>query len=181
MHAEPFCIRRPCSGRIAATATATIIFAVSRLTPLKRFDLLIRALAEPAAAGRALRHRRRRRGGAERFSGSRASWVSHDRVQLVGRIDEASLLEHLARCRAVAFLPHDEDYGFVTVEAFASRSRSSPVPTAAVRPSSSTDGVNGLVCPADARRAGGGDADADGRRARAQRLGRGRLAARARR
>ena len=27
------------------------IFAVSRLTPLKRFDLLLRALAEPVATG----------------------------------------------------------------------------------------------------------------------------------
>ena len=31
------------------------------------------------------------------------------------------MLDHLARCRAVCFTPLDEDYGFVTVEAFASR------------------------------------------------------------
>jgi glycosyltransferase involved in cell wall biosynthesis len=29
------------------------------------------------------------------------------------------MLAHLARCRAVAFPPWNEDYGFVTVEAFA--------------------------------------------------------------
>jgi glycosyltransferase involved in cell wall biosynthesis len=40
---------------------------------------------------------------------------------LIGRIDERQLLDHLARCRAVCFPPYDEDYGFVTVEAFASR------------------------------------------------------------
>jgi hypothetical protein len=29
----------------------------------------------------------------------------------------------LARCRAVGIVPHDEDYGFVTVEAFAASRR----------------------------------------------------------
>ena len=42
------------------------------------------------------------------------------RVTFTGRLEEAALVDHLARCRAVVFVPHDEDYGFVTVEAFAS-------------------------------------------------------------
>ena len=37
------------------------LFGVSRLSPLKRFDLVLRALAEPVAAGIKLRDRRRRR------------------------------------------------------------------------------------------------------------------------
>ena len=41
-----------------------------------------------------------------------------DRVQFVGRIDDRELIDHLARCRAVVFPPFNEDYGFVTVEAF---------------------------------------------------------------
>ena len=40
------------------------------------------------------------------------------RVEFVGRLDEAGLMHHLARCRAVVFPPFNEDYGFVTVEAF---------------------------------------------------------------
>ena len=43
------------------------------------------------------------------------------RVRLIGRIEDEELLNHLARCRVVCFPPLDEDYGFVTVEAFASR------------------------------------------------------------
>ena len=39
-------------------------------------------------------------------------------MQFVGRLDEAGLIDHLARCRAVIFPPFNEDYGFVTVEAF---------------------------------------------------------------
>ena len=41
-------------------------------------------------------------------------------MTLVGGVDSATLVDHLARCRAVCFPARDEDYGFVTVEAFAS-------------------------------------------------------------
>ncbi|HUU32653.1 MAG TPA: glycosyltransferase family 4 protein [Vicinamibacterales bacterium] len=95
------------------------IFAVSRLTSLKRFDLLLDALAQPAAGhvkaviagdgeARADLAAQCRRLGLE------------SRVRFVGRLDDDALLGHLARCRAVAFVPFDEDYGFVTTEAFAS-------------------------------------------------------------
>jgi glycosyltransferase involved in cell wall biosynthesis len=121
------------------------IFAVSRLTPLKRFDLFLTALAEHPARGiRAViagegedRDRLlelRRRLGLDR------------RVEFVGRLTDAQVLDHLALCRAVAFVPLDEDYGFVTVEAFASRKAvitcvDSGGPTELVE-----DGTNGLVC-----------------------------------
>lgn len=96
------------------------IFAVSRLAPLKRLSLLIEALANPEAAGikcviagegeehQVLEHAIVTRG-------------LSSRVKLIGRIDDRQMLEHLAKCRAVCFPPYDEDYGFVTVEAFASR------------------------------------------------------------
>jgi glycosyltransferase involved in cell wall biosynthesis len=41
-------------------------------------------------------------------------------VKLIGGVDSATLIDHLARCRAVCFPAQDEDYGFVTVEAYAS-------------------------------------------------------------
>ena len=93
------------------------LFAVSRLSPLKRFDLILKALAEPAAAGikcviggegaemPALLKLRRQLD------------LDH-RVEFVGRLDDAALLHYLSRCRAVVFPPFNEDYGFVTVEAF---------------------------------------------------------------
>lgn len=95
------------------------VFMVSRLTPLKRADLLIDALAQPDGAGiRAViagegeDHARLRARIAERGLG--------DRVTLTGRLADAEVIAHLARCRAVCFPPLDEDYGFVTAEAFAS-------------------------------------------------------------
>jgi len=96
------------------------IFAVSRLTPLKRLGLLVRALAEPAA-----RHVQVAIAGEGPGRADLEELAAHlgvaDRVTLLGRIDEATLVDRLARCRAVCFIPFGEDYGFVTVEAFASR------------------------------------------------------------
>ena len=94
------------------------LFFTSRLSPLKRTDLILRALARPEAAEarlviggdgeeRPALERLARELGLER------------RVTFTGHLSEAALVDHLARCRAVVFVPHEEDYGFVTVEAFA--------------------------------------------------------------
>ena len=95
------------------------LFFPSRLTALKRADLAIRALAEPVA-----RELRLVIGGdgPERV---RLRALVHDlgldsRVTFAGYVDDAALVDYLARCRAVVFVPRDEDYGFVTIEAFES-------------------------------------------------------------
>lgn len=93
------------------------LFGVSRLSPLKRFDLVLRALAEPIAAsiqcviageGAEL----------ERLKALASHLDVEHRVQFVGRLSDDEMIDHLARCRAVIFPPFNEDYGFVTVEAF---------------------------------------------------------------
>jgi len=124
------------------------LFVVSRLTKLKRIDLVINALARPEAAGiRCLI------GGDGEAASSLAALIDRHglggRVTLLGRLDDAGLVDHLARCRAVCFAPYDEDYGFVTVEAFASGKavitcRDSGGPAELVR-----DGANGLVADPD--------------------------------
>lgn len=103
------------------------LFAYSRLAPLKRLSLVIDAMAMPAAAGvrcviagdgeerAALQARARERG-------------VEDRVSFVGHISDEELTTYLATCRAVVFVPQAEDYGMVTIEAFAS---GKPVITAA--------------------------------------------------
>jgi glycosyltransferase involved in cell wall biosynthesis len=121
------------------------IFAVSRLTPLKRVDLLLRALAEPAA-----RHIRAVIAGDGEERASLAALAAtlgiSGRITFTGRISDERLVDHLGRCRAVFFAPFDEDYGFVTVEAFASGKpvitcHDSGGPAELVR-----DGETGLVC-----------------------------------
>jgi len=93
------------------------LFGVSRLAPLKRFDLVLRALAEPIAASIKCVIAGE---GAE--LGNLQNLAHHldiaDRVKFIGRISDAEMITHLAKCRAVVFPPFNEDYGFVTVEAF---------------------------------------------------------------
>lgn len=121
------------------------VFAVSRLAPLKRFDLLLRALAEPAARGIrcVLAGDGEQR---ERLAALARQLGVADRVEMIGSVDSARLVHHLARCRAVVFIPYEEDYGFVTVEAFAAAKpvvtcTDSGGPAELVR-----DGEQGLVC-----------------------------------
>jgi glycosyltransferase involved in cell wall biosynthesis len=122
------------------------IFAVSRLTPLKRLDLLVRALAHPNAAGvRCVIAGDGEQAGELRYL-IRALQLG-SRVTLAGEIGPEQLVDHLARCRAVCFPARDEDYGFVTVEAFASRKAvitctDSGGPLELVH-----DGVEGFVTP----------------------------------
>jgi glycosyltransferase involved in cell wall biosynthesis len=121
------------------------IFMLSRLTALKRADLLLRALATPDGAGiRAVIAG----DGEEReaLNGLIDSLRLRGRVVLTGPLSDDAVLDHLARCRAVCFPPVSEDYGFVTIEAFSSGKavvtcRDSGGPAELV-----TDGVNGLVC-----------------------------------
>ena len=95
------------------------LFAVSRLTPLKRMDLLVRALAEPQA-----RHARCVIAGDGGEATALRTLIDRlglsNRVRMVGAVDGDELVSHLARCRAVVFPALAEDYGLVTVEAFAS-------------------------------------------------------------
>lgn len=121
------------------------IFMVSRLTRLKRADLLVDAVATPGASG----VRVVIAGDGEeraRLESRIAARGLGSRVRLVGRLDDAAVLEHLARCRAVCFPPVQEDYGFVTVEAFASRKAVITCHDSGGPAELVTDGVHGRVC-----------------------------------
>jgi glycosyltransferase involved in cell wall biosynthesis len=124
------------------------IFTVSRLTPLKRLDLLVDAFlcvrntditAVIAGDGpeRPRLERRIRDGGLEK------------RVRLLGPADEATVVALYGRCRAVFFAPRDEDYGFVTAEAFASGKAVLTAADSGGPPELVRDGESGFVLPPD--------------------------------
>ncbi len=95
------------------------VFAVSRLHPLKRMDLLIEAMA--SMKDRSLRAVIAGFGEDEpRLRALIRERGLESRVELVGPLSEEAKLEHYARCRAVYFAPKNEDYGFVTLEAMSS-------------------------------------------------------------
>jgi glycosyltransferase involved in cell wall biosynthesis len=120
------------------------VFLVSRLTPLKRVDLLIDALAQPGVTTvrAVIAGDGEERGALEQLARTRGV---AGRITFVGRITDDELVDHLARCRVVCFPPFEEDYGFVTAEAFASRKavitcRDSGGPAELVE-----DGSNGVI------------------------------------
>jgi glycosyltransferase involved in cell wall biosynthesis len=121
------------------------IFMVSRLTPLKRADLLLAALSTREGAGikAVIAGDGEER---ERLTALIAESQLSDRVNLVGTISQPELLHYLGHCRAVCFPTVGEDYGFVTVEAFASRKAVVTCSDSGGPAELVSDGVEGFVC-----------------------------------
>ena len=123
------------------------VLVVGRLEAIKRTDLAIRALAhvrEPirlVVVGEGSQRMRAEHAAAE-------AGVSH-RVTFAGSAAGDDLVALYANALGVVYAPFDEDYGYVTLEAFLS---AKPVITAT--DSGGTlefvgDGRNGFVCPPD--------------------------------
>jgi glycosyltransferase involved in cell wall biosynthesis len=121
------------------------VFSVGRLDELKRFDLLIRALAESQAPVRCKIAGTGPEEGALRALAAKLGVA--ERVELLGWVDDKDLPGLYAGSLAVFYAPYDEDYGYVTVEAMKS---GKPVLTAADSGGVLefvVDGENGFVCP----------------------------------
>lgn len=105
-------------GRYRAGPFGDYIFTAGRLDPLKRFDLLIRAVPYLPSTLRVVIAGR----GSERDSLIQLaeSLGVADRVTFVGFVDDERLLELYSGALAVFYAPFDEDYGYVTIEAFQS-------------------------------------------------------------
>ena len=92
------------------------LFYVGRLDRIKRIDLTLRALAHTRGGyklkitGRGPQLEQLRRTVAE--------LGLTQRVEFLGFVPDEEVVELYAGCFAVALTPHDEDYGFTTLEAF---------------------------------------------------------------
>ncbi len=133
------------------------ILSVGRLCGIKRVDLLLKAM--PIVAP----NYKLKIVGTEDEPGV-LSYLQNEtkkhslekRVEFLGRVDNDTLLSLYAKAFAVYYAPHDEDYGYVTLEAMAS---GRPVITA--HDSGGTlefvkDGVNGIVVAPDVQAIGHG-------------------------
>ncbi|MCR4375934.1 MAG: glycosyltransferase [Acidobacteria bacterium] len=146
------------------------IFVVSRLEPLKRIDLILRALATGAA--RDVRCVIAGSGDGEASLRAEAVRLGLDgRVTFAGRISDDQLVDYLATCRAVCFVPKREDYGFVTVEAFSAAKAVVTVDDSGGPAELVVDGVNGRITAPDATALGEALAALASDRALAERLG----------
>ncbi len=124
------------------------VLSVGRLESVKRIELAIEAIALADSAVRLVVVG----DGTERPRLARLieDRKVGDRVDLAGWVDDDTLIELYAGALGVVYAPYDEDYGYVTLEAFLAHR---PVITAADSGGPLEfveDGVNGVVCAPDA-------------------------------
>jgi len=107
------------AASIRAGSYGDYLLTISRLEKVKRIDLAIDAMARVPGSLRLVIAG----DGSER--GALAARISAlgvgERVRLAGRVPDDELIELLAGARGLLFTPFDEDYGYVTLEAFLAR------------------------------------------------------------
>ena len=145
--AEPLYHPPRLAGRIGPGSYGDYFLSVGRLETVKRVDLGIRALAELPAPTRLVVAGTGTQEAALRALAEQLRVA--DRVEFAGPVDDDDLVRLYAGARGVLYAPFDEDFGYVTLEAFLAHK---PVVTA--RDSGGTlefveDGVNGYVCDPD--------------------------------
>ena len=161
-------------GRYHPGGFGDYVFTAGRLDRLKRFDLLIRALPHTETPVRC----RIAGDGPERQTLEELAGKLgvRERVELLGWVEDDRMADLFAGSLAVFYAPYDEDYGYVTVEAFKS---GKPVITAADSGGVLEfveDGRSGFICPPDAPREIAARLDALYRdREKARRMGQGGL------
>ena len=123
------------------------ILSVGRIESVKRVDLIVRALAHADPRLRLVIAG----DGTQRSNVEREVGIARvgDRVTFLGTTDDDALIEWYAGALAVVYPPYDEDFGYVTLEAFLARK-----PVITCRDSGGPNefvvhGVNGLVCDPD--------------------------------
>ena len=142
--AEPLYHPPPLADRLRPGAYGDYVLCVGRLESIKRPELAIRAMAHVSRPLRLVVVGEGPYRAAAEAAAAEAGVA--DRVTFAGRARGDELISLYADALAVVYAPYDEDYGYVTLEAFLSRKA---VITA--RDSGGTlefvrDGENGYVC-----------------------------------
>jgi glycosyltransferase involved in cell wall biosynthesis len=142
--AEPLYHPPPLAGRLTAGPLGDYVLSVGRLEGNKRVDLIVRALAH---ADRRVRLIVVGEGPlrAQLEDTAARSGVA-DRVTFTGAVAEQQLIDLYAGALAVVFPPFDEDYGYVTLEAFLARKAVVTTNDAGGPLEFVEDGITGLVC-----------------------------------
>jgi glycosyltransferase involved in cell wall biosynthesis len=131
------------AASIRSGAYGDYFVLVSRLEKVKRIDLAIEAMSHAGGNARLVIAG----DGSERAALAariEALGLGH-RVRLAGRVEDAELIELLAGARALLFTPFEEDYGYVTLEAFLARKPVITTIDAGGPLEFVEDGVNGIV------------------------------------
>jgi glycosyltransferase involved in cell wall biosynthesis len=144
LSAEPLYHPPRLASRLKAGPYGDYVLSVGRIESVKRVDLIVKALAHVGGSLRLIvAGDGTQRPNTERLAADSA--VS-TRVTFLGTAGDDELIELYAGALAVVYPPYDEDFGYVTLEAFLSRK---PVITASDSGGPNefvADGVNGFVC-----------------------------------
>ncbi|MBN1932753.1 MAG: glycosyltransferase family 4 protein [Desulfobacterales bacterium] len=125
-------IHHPSNLENLSSKSHDFIFTASRLESLKRIDILIKAFKEVKSSIRFL----------IAGTGSQQSQLKElakkdDRIEFLGFITDKELIDYYSKALFVPFIPFDEDYGLITIEAMKSKK--------AVLTTSDSGGVNEFV------------------------------------
>jgi glycosyltransferase involved in cell wall biosynthesis len=128
------------------------VLSVSRLETIKRIDLAVRAMPFVDRSIRLVVVG----DGTQRENLERVAEETgvRDRVDFLGAQSDDALIDLYANALAVVFAPFDEDYGYVTLEAFLSAKPVITVVDAGGVLEFVDDGVNGCVCEPNAEAVG---------------------------
>jgi glycosyltransferase involved in cell wall biosynthesis len=129
--------------RIVGGPYGDYILSVGRLEAVKRVDLAIRALAQAPGSLRLLIAGTGTQAAA--FQALAESLGIADRVVFLGAVDDDTLLSLYAGARAVVFPPFDEDFGYITLEAFLARKAVVTTTDAGGPTEFVVDGENGYI------------------------------------
>jgi len=134
------------AGRLRPGPPGDYVLSVGRLETLKRVDLAIRAVAKVRGLRLAVVGEGSQRAALERLA---AETGASGRVAFLGTVDDEELIRLYSNALGILFAPFDEDYGYVTLEAFLSGK-----PVVTCRDSGGVlefvrDGTTGLVSEPD--------------------------------
>lgn len=127
-------------------ASGNYLYLPGRLHAWKRVDLVIRAMKHVKSPVRLVIS-----GTGEAEQELRATAGNDPRIEFRGRVTDAELIELYAHAFAVPFAPMREDYGYITLEAFASGKPVITCRDSGEAASIVQHGVSGYVCEADPR------------------------------
>ena len=166
--AEPLYHPPPLAGKLTAGPYGDYVLSVGRLEANKRVDLIVGAIAHApglrlVVVGEGPLRARLEQTAIDAGVGGR--------VTFAGRVDEHDLVSLYAGALAVVFPPFDEDYGFITLEAFLARKPVVTTIDAGGPLEFVEDGVSGLVVEPAADAIGAAIARLAADRARAAALG----------
>ena len=159
----------PLAGRLTSGPPGDYVLSVGRLESIKRVDLAVRAMSRVRAPIRLVVVG----DGPERPALERlaAELGIGDRVELRRHVESGELVDLYAGALAVVYPPYDEDYGYVTLEAFLARKPVVTTDDSGGPLEFVADGDTGAVCPPSSRAVAAALDELASDRARAARLG----------